>query len=83
VGANDSKYSRDQRLNVPSEARARDNKFLVTHTMTDQRSLTSKIAREAHLPRGPQAPQALKRRSKRSASKTDEKLRTHFHRSLT
>jgi hypothetical protein len=43
VGANDFKCSQDQRLKVPSEARAissssaRDNKFLVTQPMTDQR----------------------------------------------
>jgi hypothetical protein len=35
LGVNDCKYSRDQRLNVSSEARTRDNKFLVTHSMTN------------------------------------------------
>jgi hypothetical protein len=41
VGANDYKCGREQRLNVPSGAR--DNKFLVTHPMTDQHCLTSTI----------------------------------------
>jgi hypothetical protein len=36
VGANECKCSRDQRLNVSSEE-ARDNTFLVTLPMTDQR----------------------------------------------
>jgi hypothetical protein len=46
--------SRDQRLNVPSEARRnRDNKFLVTHLITDQRCLTAAIARRSALTTGP------------------------------
>jgi hypothetical protein len=44
IGANDYKCSLDQRLNVPSEARSRDNK-LVTHPMTDQRCITFASAR--------------------------------------
>jgi hypothetical protein len=54
-GCYDCKCSRDQRLNVPSEAflRARDNKFWVTHPMTDQRCLTSTIARRSALTAGP------------------------------
>jgi hypothetical protein len=46
VGDNDCKYSRDQRLNESSEAR--DNKFLVTHPMTDQYCLASAIVRRTH-----------------------------------
>jgi hypothetical protein len=50
VGANDCKYSRNQRLNVPSEARKARNvrPFLVTHPMTDQCCLASAIVRRAH-----------------------------------
>jgi hypothetical protein len=47
VGANVCKCSRDQRFNVPSEAR--DSNFLVTQTMTDQHCLTSAITRRSAL----------------------------------
>jgi hypothetical protein len=50
VGAYDCKYSWDQRLNVPSEARSGlYNKFLVTHPMTDQHCLASAITRRSAL----------------------------------
>jgi hypothetical protein len=50
VGANECKFSR---LNVPfKHGGARDNKFLVTHPMTDQRC-TSAIARWSALTVGP------------------------------
>jgi hypothetical protein len=38
---------------------ARDNKFLVTHPMTDQFCLAYASVRRAHWPRGHQAPQVL------------------------
>jgi hypothetical protein len=38
---------------LPKHGEARDNKFLVTHTMTDQRCLTSAIARRRVLTVGP------------------------------
>jgi hypothetical protein len=53
VGANECKCSRDQRLNVPSEGGARDNKFLVTHLMTYQRCLTYAITCRSALTAGP------------------------------
>jgi hypothetical protein len=39
---------------IPKQGRARDNKFLVIHPMTDQHCLT-----EAHLVRGHHAPQYI------------------------
>jgi hypothetical protein len=44
---------------LPKHGGARRNKFLVTHPMTDQRCLTSAIARRAHCPRGRRAPHII------------------------
>jgi hypothetical protein len=44
----------------PKHGRARDNKFLVTHPMTDQRCLTSWSHGEAHSSRGHRAPHLYK-----------------------
>jgi hypothetical protein len=41
---------------LPKHGWAHDSKFLVTHPMTDQRCLTSKIARRSALPAGPSKP---------------------------
>jgi hypothetical protein len=49
VGANDCQCSRDQRLNVlPKHGEAGDDKFLVTHPMTNQCCLAFAILRRAH-----------------------------------
>jgi hypothetical protein len=63
MGDNDCKVTRDQRLNVsptingltclPKNGGGRDNIYLVTHPMTDQRCLTSAIARRNALIAGP------------------------------
>jgi hypothetical protein len=41
----------------PKHGRARDNKFLVTHPMADQRCLAFAIVRQAHWPWGLGPPQ--------------------------
>jgi hypothetical protein len=56
---------------LPKHGKARDSKFLVTHLMTDQRCLTSTIARRSALTVGPSSS------SKHQPSKGNQYLKIH------